>query len=132
MHVVICLDDRNGIQFNRRRLSSDAAVCCRVVSQCTGRLMMNSSSAKLFSGFDVCIDDDFLSKALPDDTCFVEDIAFLTYMQQVDKITVYRWNRHYPSDIKLPEALLAEWKLTEKSDFPGNSHEIITEERYIR
>lgn len=132
MQVVICLDERNGVQFNRRRLSSDAALCSRVAAQCTGRLMMNRYSAKLFTGFDICVDDGFLNNALTDDTCFVEDMAFLPYLHQVDTITVYRWNRHYPSDVKFPQQLLAEWKLTQKTDFPGNSHETITEERYIR
>ena len=48
MHMVICLDDRNGMLFNGRRLSSDKAVCSRIREKAQGRLWMNAYSAKLF------------------------------------------------------------------------------------
>lgn len=132
MHVVICLDDRNGISFNKRRLSSDQVVCQRVFAQHSGRLMMNSYSAKLFAQMDIYAGDAFLQNAAADDTCFVENLEFTEYLPEVLSITVYRWNRHYPSDLKFPQPLLDEWKLTQRTDFAGNSHETITEERYVR
>lgn len=132
MHIVLCLDDRNGMLFNHRRLSSDQAVCEKVLKDAAGNVWMNAYSAKLFADREVCVDDDFLDKAATEDTCFVEDLAFLSRQEQIQSITVYRWNRHYPSDVKCPADLFANWTLTEKIDFPGNSHEIITQEKYAR
>ena len=132
MHIVLCLDDKNGILFNARRLSSDLAVCKRIVAQHSGRLMMNSYSAKLFSDADVLVDDEFLKNAHAEDTCFVENLDFAKYLQDISSITIYRWNRHYPSDVKLPERLLTDWKLIENIDFAGKSHDTITEQRYMR
>ena len=132
MHIVVCLDDRNGMQFNHRRLSSDQAVCQRLFAQHSGRLMMNSTSAKLFAGMDIIADDAFLRNATAADTCFVEDLEFVDYLPKISKITVYRWNRHYPSDVKFPQQVLAEWCLEATEDFAGNSHDHITEERYVR
>lgn len=132
MHIVVCLDEQDGILFNNRRLSSDKAVCQRVFSQCRGRLMMNSYSAKLFTGMDILVDDAFLRNAMASDTCFVENLDFVDFLSGVSSITIYRWNRKYPSDVKFPKALLDGWKLEEVADFCGNSHENITQERYIR
>ena len=78
------------------------------------------------------MDDLFLEYTTADDTCFVEDLAFTEYLPLVSSITIYRWNRHYPSDVKFPQQLLDEWKWIQSTDFPGNSHEKITQERYIR
>lgn len=132
MHVVLCLDDRNGMLFNARRLSSDAAVCRRVCENHSGRLWVNHYSAKLFSNMDVCVDDAFLQKAEQTDTCFVENLDFTEWLPRVLSITIYRWNRHYPSDVKLPQSLLEDFRLTQTKEFAGNSHEMITEEQYIR
>lgn len=132
MHIVICLDERNGISFNQRRLSSDQVVCQRVLAQHSGRLMMSNYSAKLFVQMDIYADDAFLRSAATDDTCFVENLEFTEYLPEVLSITVYRWNRHYPSDLKLPQSLFDEWRLKQRTDFAGNSHETITEERYVK
>ncbi len=130
MHIIVCLDDRNGTLFNKRRLSSDRAVCQRV-ADAGGRLWMNGYSAPLFQGVQVCVDENFLEKAGPGDVCFVENVDIAPYARQVETVTVYRWNRAYPSDTKFPLELFAHrWRLEHTVDFPGNSHETITEERY--
>ena len=81
---------------------------------------------------EIYVDDAFLRNAAVDDTCFVENLDFLKYLPEVLSITVYRWNRHYPSDLKFPQLLFDEWRLKQRTDFAGNSHEIITEERYVK
>lgn len=131
MHVIICLDDRNGLSFNGRRLSSDRTVYRRIADTVEGSLWMNSRSAKLFAGYSVCVDEDFLKNAEQKDSCFVESLEFILQLSHVDSLTIYRWNRHYPSDTKLPEDFLTNWRCVSKSDFTGNSHNVITEERYV-
>ncbi len=132
MHIFLCLDDRNGISFNGRRLSSDCVVCQQITETAQGKLWMNSSSAKLFAGYSVCVDEDFLAKAGMADSCFMESTEFMDTMSKVTYITVYRWNRHYPSDVKLSDSVLNGWKLVLRREFSGNSHDVITEERYER
>ena len=130
MHIILCLDDRNGMFFNHRRLSSDRVVCQRIAENASGKLWMNSYSAKLFADYEVCVDEEFLQKAAAGDTCFVESPDFAETAEDIQSITVYRWNRAYPADQKLPDQILTQWQMTASVDFPGNSHEIITEEKY--
>lgn len=132
MHIVVCLDDKNGMLFNHRRLSSDQVVSRRIVENHSGNLWMNGYSAKLFTAFEIFQDEDFLNKAAEDDTCFAETPAFTQMAEKIQSITVYRWNRVYPSDEKLPVDFLTSWRRIESVDFPGNSHKNITEEKYIR
>lgn len=132
MHIFMCLDDRNGISFNGRRLSSDRVVCQRIMGLAQGNLWIAPKTAKLFSEYSVCIAADFLTRADMRDSCFVEDTEFFASMSKVTTMTIFRWNRHYPSDVKMPDSVLAEWKLVSSIQFPGYSHDIITEERYER
>ncbi len=67
-----------------------------------------------------------------DDFCFVEDSEIVSYEDIVDEVYLYKWNRKYPSDVKFPKDMLNEFKLEGSTDFEGNSHEKITEERYVR
>lgn len=132
MNIVICLDDRNGMMFNKRRLSSDKAVCQRIADYAEGKLWMNSYSAKLFEQYPVCVDEDFLEKAGEGDICFTESPDFTEFDEKIQSITVYRWNRTYPSDKRLPAEFLSRWQLKQTFDFPGNSHDVVTEELYTR
>ena len=133
MHIMVCLDDRNGMLFNRRRLSSDRAVCSRILKLAADtRLWMNGYSARLFEDQAVLTDEDFLEKAEPGDVCFVENADILPYAEKVSIVTVFCWNRVYPSDVKFPMALLDGWQQIQIGDFPGSSHERITEWRYVR
>ena len=132
MRVILCLDDRNGLSFNGRRLSSDRAIYQHIVDTAEGSIWMDDSSAKLFDGYLVQIHEDFLREAGENDTCFVESSAFLSHCSRITALSIYRWNRHYPSDDKLPDEFLSNWRCVFKQDFPGNSHEMITEERYER
>ena len=132
MHIVICLDDKNGMLFNRRRLSSDRTVCAQIAQAATGKLRMNGYSAKLFADYPVCAEEDFLEKAEAGDTCFAETTDFVSHTDRMESLTVYRWNRVYPSDVKLPEDYLSAWKLVRTEEFAGYSHETITRELYTK
>ena len=51
--------------------------------------------------------------------------------EKITQIVLYRWNRHYPADKKFPAELFADrWTMISQRDFPGSSHERITEEVY--
>lgn len=132
MKIIICLDDNNGILFNKRRQSSDSVLIRRIIELVNGsKLWMNSYSAKLFSDYPVSVAEDFLEHAGASEYAFVEDASLLPYMERVDQIIIYRWNRRYPSDVKFPP-LGDEWQIVSTEEFEGNSHPILTEEVYER
>ena len=136
MNLIVCLDDRNGMLFANRRQSRDAAVCQKILQLSADHtLRMNNYSAKLFADLDnmICVDEDFLGKSADGDYCFVENSDVLPYREKIEKVIIFRWNRHYPSDKKFPVDLLEDgFALTETFDFSGKSHEKITMEVYSR
>ena len=64
---------------------------------------------------------------------FAEDIPAPEVLENTSKIVIYRWNRHYPSDIRWePDLEGLGFVLQETTQFPGTSHEKITREVYAR
>ena len=129
MTLYICLDDRSGLQFNRRRQSRDAAVLEDIRSQLTGGLLIEPFSEKL-------IREAGIPYVLPPETAedfFAENVPSEKILAQTSKIVIYRWNRHYPSDVRWePDLKGLGFVLQEASGFPGTSHEKITREVYLR
>ena len=132
MNVVVCLDEKGGMLFNKRRQSRDVKVIEDVI-QMAELLWISPFSKLLFEDVtsEVMIDDDFLEKAGTGEFCFVENQAIMPYIDRVDQIIVYRWNRNYPSDFCL-DVPLTEWKLLSEMEFAGKSHEKITKQIFIR
>lgn len=135
MQVAICLDDRQGMLFHQRRLSQDRVMRADLLNALQGgKLWLNAYSARQFSAEDqenLCITEDFLDKTPDDAYCFVENQALKPYTERIEKLIVYRWNRVYPSDMRL-DLDLSTWNLVYQEDFPGYSHEKITKEIYTR
>ena len=129
MTLYICLDDRNGLRFNKRRQSRDAAVLEDIRSQITGNLLIDSFSEKL-------IRDAEIPYVLPPERaedCFAEDIPTEEVLSACKKVVIYRWNRHYPADVRWePDLTERGFSLAKTVEFPGKSHEIITREVYIK
>ena len=135
MQVIVCVDDDMGMLFNHRRQSRDRVLIQRILEIAKGkRIFMNTYSAELFEGNEnICIDDDFLKNAGDGDICCVENVALSGYIEKIDKIIVYKWNRRYPADFYMDIPLIKNgWQLVENYDFKGYSHEKITEEVYER
>ena len=137
MIVIVCLDDNNGMMFNRRRQSQDRCLRERVL-ELTGQgvLWMNHYSAKQFDAANIPhlnIDDAFLQEAVTGQYCFVENAALAPFEQWIEKIIVFRWNRAYPADQYFDLQLTPDkWQKTETSEFAGSSHDLITMEVYTR
>ena len=133
MIAVVCLDDRNGMLFNGRRLSRDRAQQEDLLALCgEKKLRVGNFSAKLFQSYEerVVVTDDFLTVEAGE-IAFVEDRGLLPLLEQLEGVIVYRWNRVYPSDLKF-DLDLAVFTCTERVEFPGNSHDVITREVYMR
>ena len=129
MTLYICLDDRNGLQFNKRRQSRDSALLEDIRSRLTGNLLIEPFSEKLIREAEI-------PYVLPPETAadyFAEDIPPEELLAQTTKLVLYRWNRHYPSDVVWePDLESLGFILEETSEFPGTSHEKITREVYVR
>lgn len=83
-------------------------------------------------GVRIASDENFLENASADDFCFVEGADVSPYLDRIGRVIVFRWNRAYPSDVRFPVDLTAPpWKLVRTDEFPGFSHEKITEEIYV-
>lgn len=132
--AILCLDDKNGMMFNSRRQSRDKAVIQDILELTKGKkLYMSKYSEILFQAFNsnIIADDNFLNKSDRDTYCFVEDNSLKVFADKIEKIIVYRWNRIYPSDLKL-EIPIESWNMTDSFDFLGNSHDKITREVYVK
>lgn len=132
MTVYVCLDDRNGMLFNRRRQSRDSAVLEDIRSMLPSVLTVDPFSEKLIqsSGIPYVLAPEVLE---PDAHFFLECREEGPLLSQADTLVIYRWNRHYPADVRWktdPEA--AGFSLKETVRFPGSSHETVTREVYVR
>ena len=128
MKLIVCLDDNNGMMFNKRRQSRDRVLIENVLEFCKGeKLYTNEYSAKLFPEKTVEIFENVEQIGIS--FCFAED--FTVNEEYVDEIIVYKWNRLYPADTYF-NINLENWSLIESVDFEGSSHEKITREIYGR
>ena len=137
MKIIVCVDDLNGMMFNKRRQSRDSVLIQDVLNSTTsGRLLIAPYSKILFQDCDeeaYFVSDSLLDEALSDDYCFIENKSLLPYSDRIDELIIYHWNRIYPSDMHLdidPAAL--SMKLVSTTEFAGSSHEKITKELYKR
>lgn len=135
MILIVCLDDKGGMAFNRRRQSQDRALREQLLALTEGKpLWMNSYSALQFeSAPNIRVDEDFLEKAGQGEYCFAEFPPLAPYAGKAERILAARWNRTYPADAKLDIPLKEGlWNLVACQEFPGSSHETITLEVYER
>ena len=129
MTLYICLDDRSGLQFNKRRQSRDAAVLEDIRSRIRDKLLIEAFSEKLIREAEI----PYVMAPETAMDYFAEDIPAQEVLEKTCKIVIYRWNRHYPSDIRWePDLESMGFTLKETTEFPGTSHEKITREVYAR
>ena len=136
MTGIVCLEERRGMQFGGRRVSRDRVVTEKICELCEGKtLWMNPASEKLFaeqkeSGkVTLQAAADFLEQAGEGEYCFVENTGLQAVEAKIEKIIVFWWNRHYPSDRKF-DLDLSKWNKVSEEEFAGYSHEKITKEVY--
>ena len=71
MTIFVCVDDNNGMLFNRRRQSRDEAVLEDMVRTAGQKIWMNEYSSKLFQTVPekIIVEEDFLVCAGRDGCC---------------------------------------------------------------
>lgn len=127
--LILCVDGRGGLLFHRRRQSQDRLVRQNMLSLCGGKpLAVTAYTARQFRAEDGV---KVVEQPGEEDIFFLEDLSPQPLLEQADKLILYHWNRAYPGDVRIqlpPKG----WKLTERTEFPGYSHEKITREVYTR
>ena len=127
MILITCIDNSNGIMFNKRRVSKDALLIERLKGITKeNKVYVSEYSKPLFEGFDNLVLS--IEKLTNNDFYFLEDED---YNGNIDKIIIYKWNRDYPAD-KYFDIDLSSYELISTQDFQGSSHDLITEEIYIK
>ena len=116
--------------FLKRRQSQDSVLRSHMLDMSRdSKLWMNAYSARQFDTVadHMQIEEDFLDMAGVGEYCFVENVDVKPAAQRAEKLVIYRWNRHYPSDVKFPmEHFEENMHLLERGEFPGSSHDSIT------
>ena len=134
MTAAVCIDDCGGMTFNNRRVSRDSSVIEDITQLHPARVFADPYSAPLFEKTDLTVSysTDFLTCAEKNDICFIENRPEGEWFDKSEKIIFYRWNRRYPSELRLsvmPESD-PRLRLLERTEFPGTSHKKITREVY--
>lgn len=127
MILITCIDNSNGIMFNKRRVSKDALLIERLKGITKeNKIYVSEYSKSLFDGFDNLVLS--IENLTNNDFYFLEDED---YTGNIDKIIIYKWNRDYPAD-KYFDIDLSSYELISTQYFQGSSHDLITEEIYIK
>ncbi|MGN0466055.1 MAG: ribonuclease Z [Lachnospiraceae bacterium] len=137
MIVIACIDDAFGMMFNNRRQSKDRILREYILEYIGDRkLWMNAYTKKQFVDCEqenIIVDEQFLERAKTGEFCFVENIEIEPYIEKIQQLILFKWNRSYPGDFFFPEEILSNgWTMIETEEFTGYSHEKITKEVYER
>ena len=135
MIAVICVDDKMGMTFLGRRLSKDSVLRARLNMLCAGvPVRMNAYSKGQFEeNFSLIVSESYLEDAEKGEFCFVENRDISPFEEKLERVVLYKWNRHYPSDVKFTFPLEEKgFGLKSVYEFEGSSHEKITEEIWER
>lgn len=135
MILIVCVDERNGMMFNNRRQSRDKILTGHIIEKTKDKkLWITTFSKDIFNieeDENIMIDDNFYSIAEKEDYCFIENIDANNFIDKVDKIIIYNWNKHYPAD-RYFNINLNNWEIISEENFEGYSHENITEKIFVR
>jgi len=134
MKLILFLDERGGMLFNRRRQSQDRKAREYILSMTADkRLLMNPYSAKQFKeGGDITVTEAPQKDAEAEDFVLIENLP--VSFSGVDDVVLFLWNALYPSDVSFDtKSLVREgFSLHKSEEFAGYSHEKITVEFYRR
>lgn len=132
MTAIVCVEDRGGILFLKRRVSRDREVY-RDIAENYDKVYVTSYSLPLFDEveIDAGIRKAPLAEGERGEVCFVESGEIADNLHKISRLVIYRWNRTYPFDVGMgfdPEEMGFERVST--TELVGYSHEKITKDIY--
>ena len=150
MKLVICIDAELGYSYHHRRLSRDKNIRLHLMKNIRergGTLYMNAYTEKSFLKDEgVFLPKErtermkcpaapgtaFLEAARRENGwAFVENEDVTQYLPEVDEMLVYRWNRVYDADLRLPPDFAKAFTEQYTESISGSSHERVSFVRYI-
>ena len=137
MNTIVCIDNNNGMMFNKRRQSQDKILRENIKKLTKDSILyMNEYSYKLYKDIDtgnIKVSENFLNICNNNDYCLVENEKLSSYINKITTLIVYKWNRDYPSDFYFDiDVRRKDWMLISSEEFQGSSHNTITKEIYRR
>ena len=136
MKIMVAVDDNGGMLFNGRRQSQDSALREYILNITKDDVLwMNRYSFRQFGTVppNVRISEDYLSEAGSGEYCFVEDKSIGEVSDKLETFILFRWNRSYPSDMKLDYDPLSNGMHMQRTEnIVGQAHETITVEVWER
>lgn len=131
--VAVVLDDNEGMLLFGKRQSKDRVLISEFVESAGSSPIYASVFSKvLFDKYEnVTLCENPFTEAPSGAWCFIENYPLSSYLDMIDTIIIYRWNRLYHSDVKLDvDVKKCGYKLKSVTEFAGSSHEKITKEIY--
>ncbi len=146
MKLIVCTDSRGGMSFFGRRIASDRLVNMDIIREGNGRLLIAPFSEKIlqraieaedFTGQrdkkNYTISESPLEDACAEDAVFIEDRPVRPFLDKIETLVIYNLNLPYPFDKKLDiDPKTDRFRLISVTEFPGNSHNIVTKSVYER
>ena len=132
MTAIVCIEDRGGILFLKRRVSRDREVY-RDIAESYKKVYMTSYSLPLFGDveIDAVVRQAPIAEGECGDVCLIESGEIADNLHKIARLIIYRWNRTYPFDVSIgfdPEA--SGFRLVSTDEFVGYSHEKIIKNIY--
>ena len=132
---IAVIDNERGILFNKRRQSQDKLLRERILKVTADSILWISPYTAIQFGEKlpkhVRIAENIPIKNSKEEYVFFEEETPFAYMEYIDKIVLYHWNRNYPADTYF-NIDLSLWKCSNVYEFAGTSHENITEEISVK
>ena len=126
MNIIVCIDDNKGMLFNARRQSKDNAVVEKIKEITKDNTLWIDEFSVDLLPFADRVHFDMLKMAKDEEYCFVENKSPSPSMDKIQRIYLFKWNRKYPSDFKFEIEVEKYFRLANKEEFAGSSHDKIT------
>lgn len=132
MVIVACIDKSGNIALNTNGQLNHIIFLVRLKVVSNEALLYMNSNSNLQFGFYpmIMVDDDFLDIAEEDSYCFVEDTDITPYINRIDKIILYKWNKNFSSKFKFDTSILDNFSIVSNKCFYGETFLKISEEIY--
>lgn len=133
--VAVVLDDNEGMLLFGKRQSRDRVLVADFVESAGAAPVYAASFSKVIfeNHAEVTLCENPLVEAPDGAWCFIENYLLTPYLDMIDTLIIYRWNRLYHSDVKFDvDVKKSGYKLKSSTEFAGSSHDKITKEIYCK
>ena len=131
--VAVVLDDNEGMLLFGKRQSKDRVLISDFVAGAGESPIYAAAFSKvLFDKYgEVTLCENPFESAPDGAFCFIENYPLMPYLDMIDTLIIYRWNRLYHSDVKFDlDVKGCGYKKISTAEFAGSSHDKITKEVY--